>query len=73
VVFIAFMDAAVHKRFLDYRERHEYFGRKQKVLSYDEFAPLDAEQRELARKTEEERDDEEEARFVELSKILFRD
>ena len=67
------MDPAVHKRFLDYRERHEYFGRKVKVLSYDEFAPLDAEHRELARIGEEDRDDEEEARFVELSKGLFRD
>jgi hypothetical protein len=69
------MDPSTHKRFLEYRERYVYFGAETRrpVLSADEFATADAEQRMLASMGEEGRDDEEEARFVELSKQLFRD
>lgn len=67
------MDPQTHKRFLDYRERHGYFATPdQKMLSADEFTKLDAEHESLEQKGEQ-RDDEEEARWVELSKILFRD
>ncbi len=66
------MDPIVHKRFLDYRETHIYFGRKQPMLNQGEFVAADTEQRMLAAKGEA-RDDEEEARFAELSKMLFRD
>jgi len=66
-------DANVHKRFLDYRERHVYFGKKIPILDYDQFAKLDTEQRELEQVGEDNRDEEEEARFRALSLILFRD
>jgi hypothetical protein len=66
------MDAATHKRFLDYRERHVYFGAKVRRLDAAEFAKLDAEQRELEA-LGDTRSDEDEARFVELSALLFRD
>ena len=65
------MDPVTHKRYLDYRERHEYFGRTKPMLPFTEFALADAEQRTLGMKTA--RDDQEEQRFAELSKILFRD
>jgi hypothetical protein len=69
------MDPSTHKRFLEYRERYTYFGgeTKQPILSPDEFTAADTEQRLLDAQGEEGRDDEEEARFVELSKRLFRD
>ena len=66
------MDEATHKRFLEYRERHVYFGAKKKLLGPDDFVAFDAEQRSLAA-IGDARDDEEEARFAELSAILFRD
>ncbi len=67
------MDPAVHKRFLDYRERFQYFGRKSAAqLDYAAFAAADAEHRALAAKGDA-RDDEESARFEDLSKLLFRD
>lgn len=67
------MDPATHKRFLDYRERHDYFGKRLKLLSMEEFEPLDKEQRDLDAKGEEGRDDEEEQRWQELSRLLMRD
>lgn len=67
------MDPTVHKRFLDYRDRHEYFGKKIPKLDAATFVQADAEQRGLDAKGEKARDDEEEARFVELSRILLRD
>lgn len=67
------VDPTTHKRFLDYRERHVYFGAKEKLLGPEEFEAADAEQRALDAKGEGARDDEEEERFVELSKLLFRD
>jgi len=68
------MDVLVHKRFLEYRERYGYFakGAGGLCLSYDQFAELDAEQRALEAKGDE-RDDEDEARLQELTKLLFRD
>lgn len=66
------MDEATHKRFLDYRERHVYFGTKVRLLGGDEFAALDLEQRTLEA-LGDRRSDEEEARFVELTILLFRD
>ncbi len=67
------MDRATHTRFLDYREKFTYFGRGGAVcMDAESFAAADKEQRELAAKGET-RDDEEEERFAELSKILFRD
>ncbi len=65
------MDPATHKRYLDYRQKHEYFGRQLRMLAMDEFAKLDAEHRILDAK--EPRDDEEEARYEELSTLLLRD
>jgi hypothetical protein len=65
------LDPATHKRFLDYRERHSYFGRSDRLLGMDEYAALEAEHRVLAKK--ELRDDEEEVRLEELSKILLLD
>ncbi len=66
------MDEATHKRFLDYRERHVYFGTKVKLLGAGEFTALDVEQRTLEA-LGDRRSDEEEARFVELTILLFRD
>ncbi|MBK6690802.1 MAG: hypothetical protein IPG50_01115 [Myxococcales bacterium] len=63
-----------HKRYLDYRERHGYFGAglKLPVLSAEAFATADVEHTRLEARGES-RDDEEEARFNELVKLLFRD
>ena len=66
------MDQATHARYLDYRERHGYFGKLKPILGKAEFEAADREQRELEAKGEA-RDDEEEARFAELSALLFRD
>jgi hypothetical protein len=68
------MVALVHKRFLEYRERHGYFAKESGAqrLSYEQFAAMDAEQAALHAKGEA-RDDDEEARFAELTKLLFRD
>ena len=67
-------DPAVHKRYLDYRERHAYFGNQlTKLLTMTEFVPLDAEHLALDAKGEDARDDEEAARFEEVAALLFRD
>lgn len=69
------MDPATHKRFLDYNERHEYFGAGLHLpkLSAQDFARYDAEHRALVQKGEGVRDDEEEARLGVLAKLLLRD
>lgn len=67
------MDPATHKRFLDYRERHRYFGRRLKLLTMAEFEAADKEHRALDAKGEGGRDDEEQARYGELSRLLLRD
>jgi hypothetical protein len=66
------MDRTLHKRFLDYRERYEYFGRKMPLLSAADFTRLDAE---LAALTAlgEDRDDEDEERHAALLHVLLRD
>jgi hypothetical protein len=66
------VDRDTHQRFLDYRERHAYFGGTAALLTREQFLVADAEQRELDAKGEK-RDDDEEARYNELSKLLFRD
>lgn len=67
-------DPAVHKRYLEYRERHAYFGNQlTKLLTMAEFVPLDAEHLALDAKGEDARDDEEAARYEEVAALLFRD
>ena len=66
------MDPLVHKRYLDYRERHAYFGKSKAMLTMAEFEAADAEARALDAKGKS-RDDEEEARFAELLTVLLRD
>lgn len=67
------MDPATHKRFLDYRERHRYFGKRLQLLTMAEFEAADKEHRALDAKGEEGRDEEEQARYDELSRVLLRD
>jgi hypothetical protein len=67
------MDPLTHKRYLDYRARHSYFaGQNIPLLSGDDFAKCDAEFLALEEKGDT-RDDEEEARFGELLRLLLRD
>jgi hypothetical protein len=63
----------VHKRFLAYREAHEYFGRNVPRLDAARFAELDAEFRALDARGEAARTGEEQARFGELARLLLRD
>jgi hypothetical protein len=67
------MSPTTHKRYLDYRAQHTYFGRELTALTMDQFEAADREQRELEAKGDAGRDDEEEARLAELNRILFRD
>lgn len=69
---VRLVDPETHRRYLDYRDRHGYFGATTPILTREEFLALDAEQRALDAKGES-RDDEEEARWEELSKLLLRD
>jgi hypothetical protein len=67
------MDRDVHARYLRYREAFAYFAMTgQKQLEPDAFEKADAEQVVLEAKSHS-RTDEEEARFVELTVLLFRD
>ena len=68
------MDPQAHRRFLDYRERFGYFAKELSapMLSAEEFAAAEVELRVLEAKGDE-RDDEEEARLVELTKLLLLD
>jgi hypothetical protein len=66
------MDPKVHKRYLDYRDRHVYFGRKKAMMSGVDFEPLDAEYQVLLQKGES-RDDEEDARFADVCSKLHLD
>lgn len=61
-----------HRRYLDYRERHGYFGAGKACLSREEFIKLDAEHAVLDARGDA-RDDEEEVRWVELARVLYRD
>lgn len=66
------MDRETHQRYLDYRDRHGYFGGGKPMLGRDEFVARDAEYGALAAR-EEQLDDEERARFEELGALLHRD
>jgi hypothetical protein len=70
------MDRDLHKRYIDYREKHVYFGhpdgRQTPVLTPEVFAEADAELRALRAKGKE-RSAAEEARFLDLEKLLFFD
>lgn len=66
------MDHVGHKKYLEYRERHSYFGAQRRALSREEFAEADAAWSELAR-AGSSRDDEDEVRYAELSALLHRD
>jgi hypothetical protein len=71
------MDQATHKRFLDYRERYEYFEhdcKQAKIPKLDmkAFEAADGEYRKLQAEGDE-RSDEDDARFEELAKLLLRD
>jgi hypothetical protein len=65
------MERRVHKRYLDYRDCHVYFGRKKPPLSAADFVRMDAELGELE-KRRGELDDEEAARFGALMTLLHR-
>jgi hypothetical protein len=65
------MDRALHKRYLDYRDTFEYFGRKMVRLTAEEFAKAEVELRELDAKGNR-RDADDETRKTELERILFR-
>jgi hypothetical protein len=66
------MDRETHSRYLEYREKHGYFGGKSAMLGNADFAVADKELNELEA-LGEKRDDEEEVRYEELAKLLFRD
>ena len=66
-------DRQAHKRYLEYRDRHGYFGKAEKLLTLEDYIPLEKELAELEAKGEDGRDDEEQVRFAELAKALFRD
>jgi hypothetical protein len=66
------VDPETHRRYLEYRERHVYFGGTTAMLTREEFLAADAEQRTLEARGEA-RDEDEEERWAELSKLLFRD
>jgi hypothetical protein len=66
------VDPTLHKRYLDYRDLHVYFGGKKPRLTPVEFAAADAAYAALRDKGDA-RDDEEDARFQELTALLHRD
>jgi hypothetical protein len=67
------MDRRLHKRYLDYRERHGYFGFKKPLLSRADYERLDAEAEALEALGEDGRDDEEAVRYRDLLYVLLRD
>ena len=66
------IDRQSHKRYLEYRDRHSYFGKMERLLTFADYVPLETELSELELKGDG-RDDEEEVRFADLAKLLFRD
>jgi|HubBroStandDraft_6_1064221.scaffolds.fasta_scaffold1268661_2 hypothetical protein len=70
------MDRDLHKRYLDYREKHIYFGhpegKQTPVLTPEAFAAADADLRALKAKGAS-RSAAEERRFLELETLLFFD
>jgi hypothetical protein len=71
------MDRDVHKRYLDYREKHIYFGhpvgKQTPVLTPEDFEVADAELRALKAMGAGARTRQEEARFLVLETLLFFD
>ena len=63
---------SIHKRFLDYRDKHVSFGRKMTQVDLPTFTTLDAEYYDLRAKGAA-RDDDQEARIEELAHLLHRD
>jgi hypothetical protein len=66
------MDRETHARYLDYREKHQYFGGKKPMLNMADFETADKEFGELDAKGDK-REDEEEVRYEELATLLHRD
>jgi len=66
-------DPAVHKRYLEYRDKHGYFGKRTPQLTMAEFEALEAEFTVLEVKGEDARDDEEQERWEIVANLLFRD
>lgn len=66
------MDRHLHQRYLEYRELHGYFGGKKVILTAQQYAEAESEFFALEAKGEA-RDDEEGARFAELTRLLHRD
>jgi len=66
------MDQSTHKRFLEYRDLHVYFGGKKPLLTAAEFTEADMTYAELFAKGDD-RDDEEEVRFAEVANLIHRD
>lgn len=66
------MDRAQHNRYLDYRERHSYFGAQKPLLSGDAFLAAESEWESL-HAAGSDRDEEDEARYADLTALLFRD
>jgi hypothetical protein len=66
-------DPAVHKRYLEYRDKHVYFGKDTQQLTMAEFEALEAEFVVLEAKGEDARDDDEAERWEIVAKLLFRD
>ena len=66
------MEKALHRRYLEYRELHVYFGGKKPLLTATEFTDADTSYAELKAKGDD-RDDEEEVRLAELATLLHRD
>lgn len=62
-----------HARYLDYRERHVYFGKLAPRLGPADFEAADEELEALDALGEDARDDEQAARHAELRALLFRD
>jgi hypothetical protein len=66
------MDRRVHQRYLDYRDRHVYFGWRKPLLGAEDYVRLDAELEALTAQGEE-RDDEDEERYAALMHVLLMD
>jgi hypothetical protein len=69
------IDPKTHRRFLDYRERHAYFGRDdlKKPLTMQEFAAFDAEYAALVARPRAELGQAGSERLAELMRVLLRD
>ncbi len=66
------MNTRDHSDYLDYRDRHVYFGQNKPPMTFEAFAPLELEWRELE-SLGDARSAEQELRYVELSQALHHD